>query len=108
MMIADVLSHYAPIKAPEILLDITINHVHITPNRNTDFQAFIQDDPLIHPLAEMIITCCPDDISDVPHAHTMAVEKPSQLRMVSSFKVKVLSFLHHKGRRSSKQYMKNT
>ena len=37
MLVADALSHYAPLKAPEIPLDITINHVHITPNRETEF-----------------------------------------------------------------------
>ena len=33
MLVADALSHYAPLKAPEIPLDITINNVHITPDR---------------------------------------------------------------------------
>ena len=33
MLVADALSHYTPLKAPEIPLDITINHVHITPDR---------------------------------------------------------------------------
>ena len=49
------LSHYAPLKAPEICLEITIHHVHITPNRKTEFQTHIQDDLLLHSLAEMII-----------------------------------------------------
>ena len=68
MLVADALSHYAPLKAPEIPLDITINHVHITPDRKTEFQALIQDDPLLHSLAETIIAGWPDDINDVPHA----------------------------------------
>ena len=38
MLVADALSHYAPLKAPEIHLDITINHVYITPDRITEFQ----------------------------------------------------------------------
>ena len=67
-LVADALSHYAPLKAPEIPLDITINHVHITPNRKTEFQTLIQDDLLFHSLAEMIIAGGPDDINDVPHA----------------------------------------
>ena len=68
MLVADALSCYAPLKAPEIPLDITINHVHITPDRKTEFQALIQDDPLLCSLAETIITGWPDNINDVPHA----------------------------------------
>ena len=67
MLVADALSHYAPLKAPEKPLDITINHVHITPNRKTEFQTLIQDDPLLHSPAELIIAGWPDDINDVPH-----------------------------------------
>ena len=37
MLVADALSHYAPLKAPEIPLDIAINHVHITPDRKIEF-----------------------------------------------------------------------
>ena len=68
MLVADALSHYAPLKAPEIPLDITINHVHITPDRKTEFQTLIQDDLLLHSLAEKIIAGWPDDINDVPGA----------------------------------------
>ena len=76
MLVADALSHYAPLKAPEIPLDMTINHVHITHNRKMEFQSLIQDDPLLHSLAEMTIRGLPDDINDVTHAlhHTMATE----------------------------------
>ena len=68
MLVADALSHYAPLKAPELPLDNTINHVHITPNRKTEFQTFIQDDPLLHSLAETITTGWPNNINDVPNA----------------------------------------
>ena len=68
MLVADALSCYAPLKAPEISLDITINHVHITPDRRTEFQALIQDDLLLSSLAETIITGWPDDFKDVLHA----------------------------------------
>ena len=44
------------LKAPKIPLDITIYHVHITPNRKAEFKAVIQDDLLFCSLAEMIIT----------------------------------------------------
>ena len=33
MLVVDALFHYAPLKAPEIPLDIIINHLHITPDR---------------------------------------------------------------------------
>ena len=59
------LSCYAPLKAQEIPLDITINHVHITPDMETDVQTLIQDDWLL--LAEMNIAGWPYDINDVPH-----------------------------------------
>ena len=68
MLVADALSCYAPLKAPEIPLDITINHVHITPSWKTEFQTLIHDDPILHSLAEMIIAGWPDDINNVPHA----------------------------------------
>ena len=67
MPVADALFHYAPLKAPKIPLDITINHVHITPDRKTEFQTLIQDDPLLWSITETIIAGWPDDISDVPH-----------------------------------------
>ena len=68
MLVADALSCYAPLKAPEIHLDIIINHVHITPNKKTEFQALIQDDPLLCSLADIIIAGLPDDINDLPSA----------------------------------------
>ena len=68
MLVADVLSNYAPLKAPEIPLDITVNHVHITPDKKTEFQTLVQDDPLLPSLVEMIITGWPDDLNDNPHA----------------------------------------
>ena len=67
MPVADALSHYAPLKAQEIPVDITINHVHITPDRKTEFQALIQDDLLLCSFAKTIITGWPDDINDVLH-----------------------------------------
>ena len=41
------------------------------------------------------------------YTHTMATETSSQLEMASSFKVKLSIFLPQKGRRTSKQYMKD-
>ena len=68
MFVADALFCYAPFKALEIPLDITINYVHITPNRKTEFQTLTQDDQLLCSLAETIITDWPDIINDVPWA----------------------------------------
>ena len=68
MLVVDALSYYASLKSPEIPLDITINHVYITPDQKTDFQTLIQDDLLLHSLAEMIITGWLDNINNVPHA----------------------------------------
>ena len=66
MLVADALSCYAPLRAPEIPLDIIINHVHITPDRKTEFQTLIQNGLLFHSLTETIIAGWPDDINDVP------------------------------------------
>ena len=41
MLVADALSHYATLKAPDMPLDITINHVHITPDRKAEFQTLM-------------------------------------------------------------------
>ena len=66
MLVADALAHYASLKAPEIPLDNTINHVCITPDRKTEFLTLIQDDSLLCSLAEMIIASWPDDVNYVP------------------------------------------
>ena len=47
MLLTDTLSHYAPQNGPEVALDITIHHVHITPEKKLEFQETIQDDPLL-------------------------------------------------------------
>ena len=94
MLFADALSQYAPLKACEIPLDITINHVHITADRKTKFLAFIQDDPLLFSLVETIITGWQDDINDVPcalhpyHGH----RNTPQLKIASFFELKLSSF----------------
>ena len=68
MLVADAVSQYVPLKAPEIPLDITISHVHIILDRKTEFQTLIQDDLLLCSLTEMIIAGWPKDINDIPHA----------------------------------------
>ena len=69
MLVADALScTMHPSKLQRYPLGITINHVHITPDRKTEFQTLIQDDPLVHSLTETIIAGWPDVINGVPCA----------------------------------------
>ena len=68
MVIADTLSRNSPEDTPEILLDISVNHVYIDAEKKRDYQLAIKDDPLLSALADTIITGWPDDIKDVPKA----------------------------------------
>ena len=68
MVIADTLSRYSPEDTPEILLDISVNHVYIDAEKKRDYQLAIKDDPLLSALADTIIAGWPDDIKDVPKA----------------------------------------
>ena len=113
MLVADALSHYAPLKAPDTPIDITINHVHITPNRtNWVSGTLIQDDLLLHSLPEMIICRLARWYQQCPTCsitHTMATETPSQLKMAYVLWGEALIIPPcQKGRRSSKQYTKDT
>ena len=56
-----------PSKCPEVALDISIHHLHITPEKKLEFQRSIQDDPLLHTLAETIVAGWPENVSDEPH-----------------------------------------
>ena len=47
MVIADTLSRYSPEDTPEILLDISVNHVYIDAEKKRDYQLAIKDDPLL-------------------------------------------------------------
>ena len=47
MVIADTLSRYSPEDTPEILLDISVNHVYIDAEKKQDYQLAIKDDPLL-------------------------------------------------------------
>ena len=47
MLLADTLFHHAPQNGPEVALDITIHHMHITSEKKFEFQETIQDDPLL-------------------------------------------------------------
>ena len=68
MVVADTLSRYLPEDTPEILLDISVNHIYINAEKKRDYQLTIRDDPLLSALADVIITGWPDDIKDVPKA----------------------------------------
>ena len=68
MLLADALSYYAPQNGPEVALDISIHHVHITPEKILEFQRSIQDDPLLNTLAETIVAGWPENVNDVPKA----------------------------------------
>ena len=68
MLVADTLSRYTPMPTPEVALDLAIHHMHITPEKKLAFQQSIQDDPLLHSLAETIIAGWPEDKKDLPNA----------------------------------------
>ena len=48
MVVADTLSRYSPEDTSEILLDISVNHVYINPDKKRDYQLVIQDDPMLY------------------------------------------------------------
>ena len=66
MLIADALSHYAPLTTPAIPLNVSVNHLHITPQKKSDFQDAVHSDPTHRALAEMILIGWPEDICNVP------------------------------------------
>ena len=68
MVIADTLSRYSPEDTPEILLDISVNHVYIDAEKKRDYQLAIKNDPLLTALADTIVTGWSDNIKDVPKA----------------------------------------
>ena len=67
---------------PQRLLDIAINHVHITQRKKIEFQAAIYDGPLLCSLVDTILAGWPYDINDVihplcpyhPHFNVLTVE----------------------------------
>ena len=68
MLVVDTLSGYVPMPALDIALDLAIHHVHIMPEKKIAFQQSIKEDPLLHSLAETIITGWPEGIKDLPNA----------------------------------------
>ena len=68
MALADTLSRYSPRNAPEIKLDVSLNHIHIIAEKKLEYQAAVWDDPILCALAYMITSGWPDNIKDVPKA----------------------------------------
>ena len=66
MVVADTLSRYSPEDTPEILLDVSVNHVYIDAENKRDYQLTIKDHSLLSALADTIITGWLDNIKDVP------------------------------------------
>ena len=82
MVIPDTLSWFSPWPGPDLPLDITIHHAHITPDCKEAFQQAFVNDPEMWALADLIITGWPEDIKEVPrplhpywqHQETFTVE----------------------------------
>ena len=66
-MLADALSWYAPKDADEILLNISINYLGITPQHKSVWQLAVSEDPQICTLADMIIDGWLDGVITVPY-----------------------------------------
>ena len=54
MIVADTLLRHSPQDAPEILLDISVNHVYIDAEKKQDYQLTIKDDPLLSALPKAL------------------------------------------------------
>ena len=67
MALPNTLSQFSPHPEPNILLDITIHHARLSPERKEAFQQAFLSNPEMCALANMIITGWPDDIKVVPH-----------------------------------------
>ena len=67
MALPDTLSWFSPHPGPNILLDITIRHAHLSPERKEAFQQAFVSNPEMPALTNMIITGWPNNIKAVPH-----------------------------------------
>ena len=112
MLIGDGLSHYAPLATPAIPLNISMNHVHITPQKKINFQdaSCTVIWPSMHPSR--------DDPLGLARGysvmlrwtfnHTTTPMMSLQWKMASSYVVRLLSSLLQKGTRCYSLYMKAT
>ena len=67
MALPNTISWFSPHPGPNIPLDITIQHAHLSPDRKEAFQQAFVSNPEMHTLADMIITGWTDNIKAVPH-----------------------------------------
>ena len=66
MSLSDMLSCFKPKPGPEIALDIAIHHAHLSLVWKKALQLAFEMDNEMHALADIIISCWPDDIKEVP------------------------------------------
>ena len=82
MVIPDTLSQFSPQPGPCLPLDIAIHHALIMPDCKEAFQQAFINDPEMQALADLIVTCWPEDIKEVPrplcpywqHRETLTIE----------------------------------
>ena len=65
MALPDTLSHFKPKPGPEITLDITIHHAHLSPVWKEALQLAFKMDVEMHPLADIIISGWSNDIKEI-------------------------------------------
>ena len=65
MALPDTLSHFKPESGPEIALDIAIHHACLSPAWKEALQLAFEMDVEMHALADIIISCWPDNIKEV-------------------------------------------
>ena len=66
MVLPDTPSWFSPCPGLNILLDISIHHACLSPERKEAFQQAFVSKPEMHALTNMIITGWPNDIKVVP------------------------------------------
>ena len=116
MLIVDALSCYAPLASPVIPLDVSVNHLHITPQKKIDFKDAVCSDSTLCGLAEMILLGWPEDMCDVPmdlcpyhHAHDVLTVEDGIILGVEALVIppserdKVLQSIH-KGHQGISKY----
>ena len=82
MALPDTLSWFSPCPGPDIPLHIAIHHAQLSPERKEAFQQAFVSNPVMHTLADMIITGRPNDIKALPcllcpywqHCKTLTIE----------------------------------
>ena len=94
MALPDTLSQFSPHPGPDILLEITIHHACLSPERKEAFQQAFVSNPEMCGLNNMIITGWPDNIKAVPcplHPYWQHWETLAMLKMALSYMEKLSS-----------------